>query len=202
MIRVNLNRSRVQTGAEGESAAPTFVPDVGVEATNTKDTIIKLILIVIGTLGLWIYEKQNIDQLSSQASVVSGQLNKLKGQVAQKQAELAQLKDIEPQAAALNDKLKILRKYSKERLENLQSLDYLQSVIPDRVWLTALNYESQRYKMSGNAMDTIDLTEFVNKLEGSAYFQDVIVVQDREKAVQPSGKVREFELTARSGVKE
>ena len=124
-----------------------------------------------------------------------------KAELAKASAELDGLKDIEPQAQALSDKLKVLRSYSKQRLENLQSLDYLQSVIPEHVWLNSLNYDERRYRMLGNAMETIDLTEFVNKLEGSAYFQDVIVIQDKEKPVQPSGKIREFEMTARAGVK-
>lgn len=198
MIKVNLNRSRVPTGADDAAAAAIAAPIEG--DTDPKELAIKIILIVIFTLGLWVVEKQNIDQLSAQLSTINGQLNKVRQDVQAKSNELAQLKDIEPQAQALNEKLRILREFSKQRLENLQSLDYLQSVIPERVWLNSIDFQNKRYKMMGNAMDTIDLTEFVNKLEGSAYYQDVIVVSDTERPVA-AGKIRDFEMTARAGVK-
>lgn len=199
MIRVNLNRSRVITGADEATAVATM--PVLTDATNPRDMAIKIACILIGTIGLWVFEKQNIDALTAQASTLTGQLNKIRQEVTQKSGQLDQLKDIIPQAQALGDKLKILREFSKLRLDNLQSLDFLQSVIPERVWLLSINYDAKRYRIVGNSMDTVDLTDFVNKLEGSAYFQDVIVIQDTEKAIQ-GGKIREFEMTARAGAKE
>ena len=202
MIRVNLTRSRVASGSEEGSAPSNIVIDSSTPGgPDVRSLVTKAAVMLIGTLGLWMYEKQNIDRLSGEMAVVNAELNKVRQEQAKKAGELEKLKDIEPQAQALSDKLKVLRAYSKQRLENLQSLDYIQSVIPERVWLSSVNYETKRYRLTGNSMETVDLTEFVNKLEGSAYFQDVIVIQDTEKPIQPTGKIREFEMTARSGVK-
>src|SRR4051812_32904081 len=131
MIKINLNRSRMASGpVDGETIA--FEDASG---GSIRDVLVKLLVICLGTVGLVLYERQNSEQLAAELVVVNGQLQQLKTQVAQKNAELGQLADIEPQAKALNDKLKVLRQYSKQRITELQSLDFMQSIIPERVWL-------------------------------------------------------------------
>jgi Tfp pilus assembly protein PilN len=192
LIKINLNQTRVSGGEEEAIRTREDAP-----TGNNRDVLVKAFVIALGTLALIIYEKQNIDQLNSQRGALTAQLNQIREQSEKKNAELKELKDIEPQAQALNDKLNILKEYSKLRLQQLQCLDFVQSIIPERVWLRSVKYENRRYQILGNAVETVDLTDFVQKLEGSAYFQDVIVLQDREKPMQ-QGKIREFELSARS----
>lgn len=201
MIRINLNTSRVPIGSgDGATTAQAITYDyTGQTSGAGRQYLIKFAVIILGVVGLWIYEKRNIDDLTAKSVELGEKSKLLKSELAARQADLAKLKDIEPLAQSLTDKLHILRDYSKLRLENLQSLDYLQSVIPERVWLKDITYKDHHYEIVGNAMDTVDLTDFVNKLEGGAYFSDVIVVQDKEKSVQ-GGKIRDFEVTARSGV--
>lgn len=195
MIRINLNRSRVAAGDEASSIG--LEPTVSVSA---RDVLVKILVVVLGTAGLMLYERQNLDQLNLDLAQVQAQDQQVKAQVQAKSAELAKLKDIEPLAQGLNDKLNLLREYSKQRITELQSMDYVQSIIPERVWLRAVHFDNHRFQFMGNAVETVDLTEFVSKLENSAYFKDVIVVQDREKKVQ-SGMIRDFEFTAREEVK-
>jgi Tfp pilus assembly protein PilN len=195
MIKINLNRTRVDNGGEG-----TAVQTVSSDA-NPRELVVKILVMFIGVVALSLYQKQNLDQLDAQLAIVQSQVNKVKGELEQKKTELAALKDIEPQSQALADKLKVLRELSKLRLFQLQSLDYIQSIIPDKVWLQTIDYETNNYRIFGNSVETTDLTEFVHKLEGSAYFQDVIVVQDLEKLMAGNLKVRDFELTSRSEVK-
>jgi Tfp pilus assembly protein PilN len=194
MIRINLNRTRVAGGLEGEE---TVIKELSTTPSlNVREVIVKLLVVFLGIIGLMIYERQNIDALNAELGKTQADLNSLKQQVNDKNAELAKLKDIEPLANGLNEKLRALREYSKERITELQSLDFMQSIIPERVWLRNVHFEKHRYQILGNAVETVDLTDFVNKLENSAYFKDVIVIQDKEKPVQ-NGKIRDFEFTAR-----
>src|SRR5437868_2015839 len=138
MIKINLNRTRVpgNAGGGGEDTTTQMATnqDFG-GGPNPREVIVKVVVMLVGIVGLAIYQKQNIDQLDAQLAAVMAQVSNLKAEVAKKKAELLTLKDIEPKANALNDKLKILREFSKLRLFQLQSLDFLQSVIPVKVWL-------------------------------------------------------------------
>jgi len=196
MIRINLNRTRVAGGIEGEATAIYDTTAPSGASVNVREIAVKLFVIFLGVFSLIIYERQNLDTLNAELSKQQHDDVQLKAQVAEKQAELAKLKDIEPMAQGLDDKLKVLREFSKQRLTELQSMDFMQSIIPERVWLRAVHFEHHRYQFVGNAVETVDLTDFVNKLENSAYFKDVIVIQDKEKPVT-NGKIREFEFTAR-----
>ena len=194
MIKINLNRTRVSNADE---SIATQLDDV---KFSSRDVILKILLICAGIAGLMVYEKQNLEAINSDVVALNAQAELMRQAVATRGAELTNLKDIEPQAQALNDKLRILREFSKLRLEQLQSLDYLQSVIPDRVWLKSVVFENKRYQILGNSVETVDLSDFQRKLEGGAYFGDVIVVQDRDRPVVGGGKIREFEISARGGV--
>lgn len=203
MIKINLNRSRVPNagGASVDEGTAVDISDGGSpSSTGGRDMLVKLLVMTLGVAALALYQKQNLDQLDAQLATVNAQVAKLQADVEAKQTELAQLKDIEPQAQSLGDKLRILREFSKLRLFQLQSLDFMQSVIPEKVWLESVQYDAQKYKILGFAVETTDLSEFVQRLEGSAYFQDVIVIQDREKVAQ-GGKIRDFEMSSRSEVK-
>jgi Tfp pilus assembly protein PilN len=193
MIKINLNRTRVTAGLEGE----TVVQDGGSESRiNFREVGVKFFVMFIGVFALMIFERQNIDQLTQDLGRAQLELNGLKSQIAEKQGELGKLKDIEPLANGLNEKLRVLREYSKQRITELQSLDFMQSIIPERVWLRGIRFDKHRYQVVGNSVETVDLTDFVNKLENSAYFKDVIVIQDRERGVA-NGKIRDWEFTAR-----
>lgn len=195
MIRINLNRSRVQGAAE-ENVDFNLNEGAVDHNLNPRDVLVRLLVVFLGVIVLMLYERQNMDELHAQLAKVQAEDNQLKQQVEEKNAEILKLKDIEPQAMGLNEKLKALRDYSKQRIEELQSMDFMQSIIPERVWLNAVHYDNHRYRFTGNAVETTDLTDFVNKLENSAYFKDVIVIEDKEK-IEQNAKIRDFAFTAR-----
>jgi hypothetical protein len=203
LIKVNLNRSRVdgdtQRGDGSVGGGTATATALAGDGLNSRDMVVKLVVMFVGVAALTLYERQNLDDLSARLASVNANLNKVKADVSQKQVELAQLKDIEPKAQELNDKLKVLREFSKQRLAQLQNLDFVQSVIPDKVWLRAVKFDGKRYQINGNAIETSDLSEFVSKLETSSYFQDVIIISDRTVTFGKESRVRDFEISARVG---
>lgn len=189
MIRVNLARNRVDVQAG----------DMTLEVDNEGREQLKVALVKILVLaifpGLLIFtEKYNLDNLRLQMAQISAQANQITTETQQKTQELNQLKAAIPGAESAALKLRLLGKMSKLRLRELISLDVVQSVIPERVWLKDLTFQNEQYSFKGGAVETSDLSEFVSKLEASAYFKDVIVIQDKESS--NGGKGREFELSA------
>ena len=76
-----------------------------------------------------------------------------------KAAEVEKVKDVEVQAKELEDKLTILKLLSRLRLRQVKTLDFMQSSIPEKVWLKTVEYESDtthvedgHYKFTGNAV--------------------------------------------------
>jgi Tfp pilus assembly protein PilN len=204
VIKVNLLRSKV-AGADGSQqvAATTqkLIPrDFG--DPRVKDALVKASLISGFTIAVMIYESQNIRSLNDEAGRVQGQVQKLQADLNTKTAEVDKNKDVEVQSKELEDKLKILKLLSKLRLRQVKTLDFMQSSIPEKVWLDSITYspdlahfEGGHYQVDGHAVATEDLSDFVKRLDGSAYLRNVIVVKNAEVATKNSG-VREFQFTA------
>jgi Tfp pilus assembly protein PilN len=198
MIKVNLLRNRVKDStAVSEAAGPST------QNEQTRALVTKVACIAFFTIGLMVYESQNIRSLNEQVARKNQEIQKLTADNAARANEVLKVKDVEVQAKELEDKLKILKLLSKLRLREVKTLDFMQSSIPEKVWLKAINYESDKvhveaghFQFSGSAVVTEELTEFVRRLEDSAYLKDVIVVRNQEVAVNKSTNLRDFLFTA------
>lgn len=197
MIRVNLLKNRVNDQPTQMNTAPSGSGD-------TRDTIVKIAFLMLSTVGLMIYEGQNIRKLNDEASRLQATISEYEAQAAAKAQEAEGVKDVENQARELEDKLKILKLLSKLRLREVKTLDFMQSSIPEKVWLKSISFEADganveegRFTFVGNAVATEDLSEFVKRLEESAYLSEVIVIKNQEVPVAGrSASVREFMFTA------
>lgn len=206
MIKVNLLRNKVGDSPTSLAGAPRAV---SVEGLEIKEILTKLFLMLLFTLALMFYESQNLRQLQAEASRLQAQITELEAQNQAKLKEVEGVKDIENQARELEDKLKILKLLSKLRLREVKTLDFVQSSIPEKVWLKTMTYESDKEKVesghfnfTGNAVATEDLTEFVKRLEDSAYLYEVIVMKNQEVGINNQKSVlREFQFTAQVEVK-
>lgn len=197
MIKVNLLRSRVQ---DTPTSAGTSLGGGGSEA---REGLVKIVAILIFPIALMLYESQNIRALNEEQNRLQAQVNKLQTDLAAKNTEADKLKDVELQAKELEDKLKIFKLLSKLRLRHVKTLDFVQSSIPEKVWLKTVNYDSDKarvdsghFQISGFATATEELTEFVRRLDDSAYLTDVIVVKNQEVQSTKQTSLREFVFTA------
>lgn len=210
MIRVNLLRNKVGDSGTmpvgGGSAAAT----VNLDNLEMRESLVKIGLILVFTLVLMFFESQNLRSLQAQLSAQQARVNEKQAEAQAKATEVEGIKDIENQARELEDKLKILKLLSRLRLREVKTLDFIQSSIPEKVWLKGMTYESHKDKLEsgnfnfvGNAVSTEDLTEFVKRLEDSAYLYEVIVMKNQEVPVSGNQKnmMRDFQFTAQVEVK-
>lgn len=202
MIRVNLIRNRVQdTTVVGSASSGS--------SDELREGLVKVAFIVLFTVGLMMYESSSIRALNEDRARLQANINELETQAQSKAAEVEAIKDIARQAQELEDKLKVLKLLSKLRLREVKTLDFMQSSIPEKVWLKAINYDQRKenveaghFQFEGNAVGTEDLTEFVKRLEDSAYLNEVIVIKNQEiNGPAKTGSLRDFQFTAEVEIK-
>lgn len=203
MIRINLTRTRIQdTGMTSSSTVASTSSD-GSGSSQMRDAIVKVAIIVIFTGGLMMWEGQNLRDLNETQGHLATQVQALTTENNNKTAEVEKVKDVEVQAKELEDKLKFLKLLSKLRLREVKTLDFMQTSIPEKVWLTKMIYDSDdahieggHFQFLGSAVATEELTEFVKRLEDSAYLMDVIVIKNQEVTVPKGVPLRDFLFTA------
>lgn len=203
MIRVNLARNRTGEATIGRTTIGSTAGSA--DAFENRQGLLKVALILIFVVGMVLIENQELGALRQQAARLQGQVSELETESASKAKETESIKDIEAQARELEAKLKILKLLSKLRLREVKTLDFMQSQIPEKVWLTSLTFETDKNRLEegkfnfvGKSTNTDDLTEFVKRLEDSSYLQEVILVKNQDVAAVDGSKqsVREFNFTA------
>lgn len=198
MIRVNLLRNRV---ADTAIQSPSASSETSNEA---REALVKVAFVLLFTLGLMMFESQNIRSLNEELIRVQASVSDLEVQSQAKATEVEAIKDVAQQAKELEDKLKVLKLLSKLRLREVKTLDFMQSSIPEKVWLREVKYDSSkenvemgRFEFNGNSVTTEDLSEFVKRLEDSAYLNEVIIIKNQEATgTTRSGSLRDFFFTA------
>lgn len=200
MIKVNLLKTRIIDPAAAGTAAEVSAA----QTAGSRAALVKIFMLIIFAAALMIYENQAINTLNLQSAQAKSKVEELQNAANAKVAELETVKDVEGQARELEDKLKILKFLSKLRLREVKTLDFMQSSIPEQVWLRNLTFttdnesvEGGNFVFIGRAVTTDDLTEFAKRLDESAYLDEVIVIRNQEVVVDPRTTNREFQMTAK-----
>lgn len=197
MIKVNLLKAKVPIQTQ-TSQDQGFSVQSGSEGATPKDKVIKVLVMSLGVVALLIYENLNIDALTSQRNVYVAQNSQLTQELQKIEANAGQLEQLKKENEKLQEKLKILTGLSKSRLRELKALDNLQNFIPEGVWLETLDYDGEKVLLKGFATNDRDLNAFVDSLEQSTYFIDVILSKAIEQK-KDSGAVKQFEINTALG---
>ena len=196
MIRVNLARNRAQATGDQNTGMNFSVSVDGEDASEQKSAVKNLFLLFVGVICLVIYEKYNTFTLNDSTMLLVQEYSQLEQQLTKDKAALDRFKSSESEAKVLEDKLSIIRKLSRTRLRDVKALDYIQEIIPDKVWLKQLNIDQEVVKISGFSMLDEDLSNFIQTLDRSAFFQEVLLTQAQEVATK-SGSYKQFDISAR-----
>lgn len=195
MIKINLVKSRITEGTGASQANIDF--DATTSSARTEG-LIKLILMSGFVVGAVLYRGNQIDELSAKAAQLQQQLSEAQTVLNQKIEEAASKGALESEARELENKLSIIRDLSGLRLVEVKALDFIQSVVPEKLWLNSISYSNSKFSILGTSISDEEINEFINALEESPYFTEVILLQSIEKAGS-EGSTKSFELSFIAG---
>lgn len=196
MIKINLTKSKISE-VSGQSQV-NFDFDAG-GTSGRSQGLIKILLICGFVVGAVLYRGSEIDRLQSEMAVVQNQLNQKQQLLDQKKQEASVQPELEAKAKELEDKLQILRNLSKLRLVEVKALDFIQSIVPEKVWLDSIVYKDAQFNVTGQALTDEDASDFMKALEASPYFDQVILLQSKEQDNRQAGTTKTFEISFVAG---
>jgi hypothetical protein len=203
MIKVNLLKGK---GANTKTQARAnytddledlnFDEEVGSGGGGDPKVIVKFLMMLVFPALLYVYEWYNIGvldetirNLQSQKSILDGEVNKLK-------PEFDRLKSLKEANDELNRKIKIVKDLGRLRLREIKAIDHLQSITPEQVWLTNVEYKNTDFKVEGYATNREQLDLFLTGLQNRSYYRDVILARDVEEKAK-RGTVKKFLINSR-----
>jgi Tfp pilus assembly protein PilN len=181
MIRINLLRTMGVSGV---------VTNIGTSASSGGDIIsvdvrrqaaIKVAIILLFPTLLFIWEKLRLNSLQSDQVQIQQKVTAV-------EAERASFGSTAPRVAKANKlkekmtkEIKIIRALARNRLREVKALDQLQTILPEKTWISAIKVEGSKITMDGYALNESAITELMTALNTNAFFS----------GVQPKGQVQE-----------
>jgi Tfp pilus assembly protein PilO len=97
---------------------------------------------------------------------------------------------------ALERKIEFIEGLLAQRQTAAQMMNDLSAALPDRVWLTEVNFDSGAVRIKGSAPSNSLLADYVSRLQGSSILTEVTIESSAQKRVG-SREYEEFALQAR-----
>lgn len=186
MIRINLLK-----GQATSSSSPSSLQSL---PSLEKEAVKNLVLLLAVTALLFSYEYINIESLKGELNGLTIQANQLAVEVENKKVIAEEAKKLQSQLNQIKERFEVIRSLSKNRFLELKSLDLLQSVIPDRVWIDELTYRERKFDIEATAVEIEDVTLMKTALDNQNSFKKISIKNTREVVINQN-TVNSFTLT-------
>ena len=196
MIRTNLIVSKLDAA---DQKGGVYIAKETIKPEQVRALIVKLFLIVVFTSGLKLYEDSNIAKLQKQRNVINAKISELEVVLKKLQAFSEETLESQKKIQNIEKKIQIVHQLSKVRLREIKALDSIQSIVPEKVWLSNISYNGSEVTMSGGAIDGSDLASFIEFLEENVLFKNIILKQS-QIITDSRGTYEQFSMTLNLGV--
>lgn len=191
MIRINLMKSKIDPVTGGDHS--TGGRAVG--KSEEKQAALKIVIILAFPALLYAYESMNLGELTQKVNVLTGQDRQIHQQIEKLKKNAKNPAQLLTEQKQIEERLLELKKLAKARVRELKALDFIQSRIPERVWLESVDYKERSFVIQGAAMGDEDLNNFLARIEENrSFFSDVILRQSKEQKGN-KGTVKAFEIS-------
>ena len=130
------------------------------------------------------------------ASEVQAEAEVYRAQLAQLTKKYQEKVLLERKRKELEAKLDTIDLLERQRRGPVQVLDDLGEATPDQLWLTEMRESGGAAFLSGRGLDNQTVASFMQNLERSPYFADVVLVETKQ-VEEGKAKLKEFAIRSR-----
>ena len=201
MIKVNLLKNR-GTVADAPTQFDFTQVGAGTEASSSQIEGANPVAVLGKVLGLfslafvlYMYESYNIGLLTEQNVALSNRRSELDAEIQKNQSFVERAKQMQTEIKQLEERIAAIKNLSKTRLREIKAIDFLQNVIPDRVWFQSLEFRGNTFKVVGYAATDDSLNRFISVIDGKSFFRTVILLSN-EDFKSRTGNIKKFTISA------
>ncbi|OFZ19045.1 MAG: hypothetical protein A2Z20_09870 [Bdellovibrionales bacterium RBG_16_40_8] len=202
MIKVNLLKNRGSGGSTVKTAATEINYEVSFDEATLEDTgglgrdaIVKIVLIFLTTVMLMVYDGYNVSSLQEKLNQLGAEKTKWAQELEKKKPIVGKAREMQKKILELEARIKGIKDLSMTRLREIRVVDYIQNIIPEKVWLKSLDFNETELKIEGGTIADDQLSKFIETLEGKSYFKNVILLKAVEEKLD-KGTVKAFTISS------
>jgi Tfp pilus assembly protein PilN len=199
MIRINLLRTMGVSGVGTNIGTSASSGGEIISVDVRRQAAIKVAIILLFPVLLFIWEKLRINSLQSDQVQIQQKVTAV-------EAERASFGSTAPRVAKANKlkekmtkEIKIIRELARNRLREVKALDQLQTILPEKTWLSSLKIEGSKITMDGYALNESAITELMTALNSNAFFSGVQPKFQVQETNSSLGQVTKFGFEFRVG---
>ncbi len=165
MIRINLIAG-TQQGKGSSISLPRFEGTGAVGQNMLMVGVVVLALLCVG----WRWHSLSSEQGRLRTDVVKAEQERER-----LKAIIKKGKDYKAKKELLERKISLITDLKKQQQGPVHLLDEVSRQLPEFLWLQTMNESGSKVQMKGSATTYNAVSDFYNNLNGSAYFQDVVL---------------------------
>jgi len=142
------------------------------------------------------YQASEMNQVNAQAAQLQQKLSSLKAQESQVKALFAVKDQMDKDEKVIQAKIDTLRALMADRDNPPKMMRALSTAMPENLWLNRFEVNDLQVKITGNALDYADVSDFMKHLSETAYFTDVELDSTVEKKEEGAAVIKEFTVKA------
>lgn len=170
MIKINLLKSFMSGGTSDSYAAM-------VSASDRDQALIqaakRLVLVVLGPIGLYVYELQALPVLQQKVVTLQTEVNETMAFNQSKSGLASEIKKYEDEQNKINAQMNFVNKIARDKINELRLFQHLQYTTPENVWINKLEFKDNTLTMSVESDAPADLDKFSEMLTNSGFLANV-----------------------------
>lgn len=200
MIKINLLTSYRESGAAAGSGISFSTGSLDDEKKQLLiDVAKRLVVIVLGPIGLHIYETQNIPTLNARLNEANIKLADLTQFNESKKALNDEIQRYENEQARFNAQMDFINKISADKVNEYKLFSHLKESTPEGVWIRTLELDAlNKILITAESTSNGDIEKFITRLSNADFIKDLIPIKQTNIANYKGTGISttEFELTA------
>lgn len=161
-----------------------------------KENVRRQLTVLLSSLFLVIILMFYINiRLNSQVEEVTNKVKNIKTEIAKYEKINKEIAEIKGKLEVLKTKLKVIKELETNRYEPVRLMDTMTNlIIPNRMWFLSFDTTGKTVNISGVAVDSQTVADFMTRLEGSKLFETVNLKTIKKQMVKQAS-LKNFEIS-------
>jgi len=134
-------------------------------------------------------------RLNSQIKEVNNKIQTTKTEIAKYEKINKEIAEIKGKLEVLKTKMKVIGDLEADRYESIRLMDAMTKlIVPNRMWFVSFDTTGKTVNISGVAVDSQTVADFMTRLEGSKLFETVNLKTIKKQMVRQAS-LKSFEIS-------
>lgn len=176
MIKINLLNSYKETAAVagGASGGMSLMSDDEEKKKVYLDFVKRAVVLVIGPLGLYLYEGQIIPELQTALNETNGKFQELKQFNDSKQGLAEEIKKYEAEQARFKAQTDFINKIDRDKVNEYRLFEHLKNSTPENVWINKLELLGNSLTINAESDNGKEIEKFIQRLSNTDFIKNLI----------------------------